>query len=80
MRFGSGDRFTAAARIASKERDYAAKLKVLRQFVEVDQIKDERQRALEIRTVLLQNLGDRQLFVKWNALTELVEVLHISVL
>lgn len=70
-KFGSGDRFTAKARIAKGERDYDAKLKVLRQFVAADRITDPAKRAVRIRGILLVNLEDEQLFVRWNALTEL---------
>ncbi|MBI4880627.1 MAG: hypothetical protein HY812_13360 [Planctomycetes bacterium] len=70
-RFQEGPRFTAFARIAGAERDYAAKLKVLRRFAEAERVVDEEQRALLIREILLLHLGDEDLFVKWNALAEI---------
>ncbi|MFH0945470.1 MAG: hypothetical protein V2A76_09770 [Planctomycetota bacterium] len=70
-RFQESGRLTVVNRIARGERDFAAKLKVLREFLEADQIKDSKKRALEIRSILLKNVGDPELFIKWNALAEL---------
>ena len=70
-RFQAHGRLTVVNRIASGERDYPAKLKVLRQYLEADAIEPAQERALRIRAILLKNLGDSDLFIKWNALTEL---------
>jgi len=72
-RFRNGDRFTWIDRLAPSDRDYAAKLKVLEQFVHIASIQDLNERTLEMRDVLLRNLADRDLFVKWNAVRELKE-------
>lgn len=71
-RFQKSGRLTVVNRIAQGERDYAAKLKVLEQFLTADEIKDSKARALEIRSILVKNVGEPELFIKWNAAAELV--------
>jgi len=73
---GESGRLTVVNRIASGERDYAAKLQVLKEFLEADAIAAADERALRIRGILLKNLGDSNLFIKWNALTELGPFVH----
>ncbi|MCP5115013.1 MAG: hypothetical protein GY953_29640, partial [bacterium] len=70
-RFHGGDRLTVLNRIAKGERDYSAKLKVARQYLKADATADPHQRALVIRTLLVENLAATDLFIRWNALTEL---------
>jgi hypothetical protein len=73
-RFRDGERFTWIERLARGERDYDAKLKVLAQFIEVESITDAAARNRRLRDVLIDNLDDRELFVKWNALRELTDL------
>jgi hypothetical protein len=70
-RFRGGERFTWIERLARGERDYDAKVKVLTQFIEIEAIADAAARSRKLRDVLIDNLDDRELFVKWNALREL---------
>jgi hypothetical protein len=69
--FEGGDRFVALGRIASGERDYAAKRDVLAAFAAVDRIASETERLVRIRALLLDNLASAQSFTRWNALAEL---------
>lgn len=70
-RLGSGGRYALLRRIAEGERDYAAKLRVVRRFAEVHRIEDDDRRERAIRDVLIEHLADDDLFVRWNAATEL---------
>ncbi len=75
--YSGGDRFTSIGRVAEGERDYAAKRRVLEEFIVADAVKDPAERAERIRDVLIKNLGDEDLFVRWNALTELDEFVKV---
>lgn len=75
--FRDGPRFTVLRRIAEGDRDYPAKRRVLRQFAKLNTIADGRRRATAIRDALIANLGDEELFVRWNALAELEAFLGV---
>lgn len=70
-RFRGGSRYVALARIAAGDRDFVAKRRVLKAFAEVERIPSENERAGRIRDLLLDNLADRDSFVRWNAIAEL---------
>lgn len=70
--FQGGDRYAPIRRIAEGDRDYKAKRRVLDRYGEITLIEDTTERALRIRDALMDHLGDDDIFVKWNALSELV--------
>lgn len=70
-RFRGGSRYVALARIAAGDRDFVAKRRVLKAFSEVERIPSENERAGRIRDLLLENLADRDSFVRWNAIAEM---------
>lgn len=70
--FRNGGRYVWLGRIAAGERDYASKLRVLRQFASLDRIEDPAERARRIKDALLGNLADADPFVRWNSADELI--------
>lgn len=69
--FEGGPRYTWLGRIPAAERDYPHKLRVLKQYIAADAVKQPAERAAKVRAFLIENLGDKEVFVKWNALREL---------
>lgn len=69
-RFRGGDRYVALARIASGDRDFAGKRRVLKVFAALDRLSSEPERNARIRDALLRHLDDPDSFVRWNAIAE----------
>lgn len=69
--YRAAGRYTALRRVVEGDRDYQSKLKVLRQFAQLQQIVDVDERARRIRDTLIANLRIDNVFIRWNALTEL---------
>ena len=70
-RLESSSRFESLKRIMVGERDFAAKRKVLARYATLEPVEDDAARAVKIRDALLEFVRDDELFVKWNALSEL---------
>lgn len=76
--YGQGRFTTYVGRILRVDPDFTAKLRVLKQYLELERLADDAARAEQVRQIILKNLTDASDWVRWNALRELDHVARLS--
>lgn len=65
------ERLVALRRIAGNDREFGAKLALLRELCRLEAIEDESRRLAALRDLWLDNLLSEDRFLRWNAVVEL---------
>ncbi len=69
--YSSGRRYITKQCLSVKDSDYGAKLRLVREYISIEKIKDRRKRGGALKTLLLKNIGDASSWVRWNSCYEL---------